>query len=135
MFDRIVWGGRAYWLAAAPLQDYFYAHPDLRPKFLGFNSACKRGYVAQWEIRKDRLYLVGMEMICQTDATFASLFPGGEEGVFADWVSGDLTCPYGNLVKYEHAGFARTLEHELILSVENGILRLARVKDNLPTGG
>jgi hypothetical protein len=46
-------------------------------------------------------------------------------------VSGDLACPYGGLAKYDHAGFARKLEHELILSIEKGIFKSARVKDNV----
>jgi hypothetical protein len=131
-FDKIVYEGREYGLAVLPLETYFTARPELRPRFSDFNSACMRGYVARWEVRGDRLFLAGMEMIRRTDATFASLFPGMEtEGVFAGWVSGKLTCPYGNLVKYDHAGFARTLEHELILSVENGLVRSAKVKDNV----
>ena len=126
MYDNITYEGKDYWLAAAPLEEYFAAAPARRPKFGGFNSACARGYVAKWEVRDMRLYLVGMDMILETDATFDSLFP---EGVaFAGWVSGDLSCPYGKLLKYDHAGFARTLEHELILSVENGIVRSAREK-------
>jgi hypothetical protein len=130
MYDRIVYNGEEYELAAMPLEVYFAANPALRPKFAGFNSACTRGYVARWEIRGGRLYLVGMEMIRETGATFLLLFPGGEGGVFADWVSGELVCPYGGLVEYKHAGFARKLEHELLLSVEDGVLKSAREKDN-----
>jgi hypothetical protein len=130
MYDRIVYEGREYGLAATPLEAHFAVKPELRPKFVGFNSGCARGYVARWEIRGDRLYLVGMDMIRKTDETFSSLFPDGEEGIFADWVSGELPCPYGGLMKYDHAGFARKLEHELILSIENGIFKSARVKNN-----
>ncbi|GHV46683.1 hypothetical protein FACS1894204_08800 [Synergistales bacterium] len=129
MYDSITYEEKDYWLAATPLEEHFAANPALRPKFVGFNSACARGYVAKWEIRDQRLCLVGMDMILETDAAFDSLFPDGV--VFAGWVSGELTCPYGGLLKYDHAGFARTLEHELILSVENGILKSARVKDNV----
>jgi hypothetical protein len=132
MFDKIAYEGQDYWLAAVPLETYFTANPGLRPQFSGFNTACMRGYIARWEIRDGRLFLTGMEMVRPTDATFASLFPGKEEeGVFADWVSGELTCPYGGLVKYRHAGFARTLEHEMILSIENGVFKSAKVKHNL----
>jgi hypothetical protein len=132
MYDKIVYEGKEYWLAATPLEAHFAANPGLRPKFEGFVSACARGYVARWEVRENRLCLTGMEMICRTDATFASLFSGGKDGVFAEWVSGDLVCPYGGLVKYDHAGFARKLEHELILSFRNGVLETARTRDNSP---
>ena len=130
MYDKIVYEGKEYGLAAAPLEIYFAANPDRRPKFLGFNSACSRGCVARWEIREARLYLTDIEMVCQTDATFDSLFPGGKDGVFAGWVSRELICPHGKLLKYDHAGFARKLERELILSVKNGVLESAKIKDN-----
>jgi hypothetical protein len=133
LYDRIVYDGKEYGLAAAPLEAYFAANPTLRPKFIGFNSACTRGYTARWEFRDGgRLYLVGMDMVCKTDATFDSLFPDGKDGVFAEWVSKELVCPYGALVKYDHAGFARKQEHELLLSVKNGVLESAKVRDNAP---
>jgi hypothetical protein len=130
LYDKIVYEGQEYGLAAAPLEACFAANPILRPKFTGFNSACTRGYIARWEFRGGRLYLVGMDMVCKTDATFDSLFPGGKDGVFAEWVSEELVCPCGALVKYEHAGFARKLEHELLLSVKNGVLESAKIRDN-----
>ena len=130
MYDKIVYEGKEYGLAAVPLEAHFAANPSLRPKFTGFNSACTRGYTAQWEIREGRLYLTGMEMVCKTDTTFDSLFPNGKDGIFAGWVRGELTCPYGNLLKYDHAGFVRRREYELILSLENGVLESARVQDN-----
>ena len=130
MYDKIVYEGKEYRLAAAPLEAHFIANPNLRPKFVGFNSGCTRGYVARWEVRGGRLYLVGMEMICKTDSTFDSLFPDEKDGVFAEWVSGELTCPYGSLVQYSHAGFARKLDHELILSIENGVLVSEKIKND-----
>jgi hypothetical protein len=45
-------------------------------------------------------------------------------------VSGDLVCPYGKMLRYDHAGFASVREHELILTFENGILKSAKIIDN-----
>ena len=50
--------------------------------------------------------------------------------MFAGWVSGDLKCPYGKMLKYDHAGFSSVREHELILTFENGILKSERRVDN-----
>jgi hypothetical protein len=129
-YDGIVYEGADYGLAATPLEDYFKAHADARPKFTSFNTACMRGYIARWEVRGEKLYLVGMDMKRETDATFESIFPDARDGMFAGWVSGDLVCPYGKKLRYDHAGFARKMEHELILTFEKGILKSARRVDN-----
>jgi hypothetical protein len=130
MYDRIIFNDVEYGLAATPLESYFAANPELRPKFTSFNTGCARGYVARWEVRDERLWLVGMDMVCETDATFASIFRDAREGIFAEWVIGELVCPYGKMLKYDHAGFCRVMEHELILDIENGVLKSFRTKDN-----
>jgi hypothetical protein len=130
MYEKIKYDGAEYGLAAMPLEKYFKANPSRRPKFNGFNTGCMRGYLARWEVREDKLYLVGMDMVLRTDATFTSVFPDARDGLFADWVDGDLICPYGKLLRYDHAGFASTREHELILTFEKGILKSAKKVDN-----
>jgi hypothetical protein len=50
--------------------------------------------------------------------------------MFADWVSGDLVCPYGKMLKFDHAGFSSVREHELILTFGKGILKSSRTVDN-----
>jgi hypothetical protein len=130
VYDKIKYRGTDYGLAATPLEGYFSAHPEARPKFRGMNTSCMRGYVAQWEVRGEKLYLSGMEMVLQTDSTFETVFPGGAGGVFADWVSEDLVCPFGKMLKYDHAGFSRKMEHELILTVEGGIVKSEKTKTN-----
>jgi hypothetical protein len=131
MYDKIIYEGKDYGLAAAPLEYYFSANAELRPNFTSFNSGCMRGYVGRWEIRGDRLYLVGMDMVRETASTFASIFPDACDGIFADWVSGDLVCPHGKLVKYDHAGFQSKREHELILTIESGVLKSTAARDNV----
>jgi hypothetical protein len=130
MYDKITYEGADYGLAATPLEAFFKANPEKRPNFKSFNSGCMRGYVAKWEVRTGKLYLVGMEMLRATEATFKSIFPDAGGGIFADWVSGELACPYGKMLRYDHAGFARKMERELILAVEAGKVVSTRTKDN-----
>jgi hypothetical protein len=130
MYEKIRYEGVNYDLAAMPLEKYFDANPSRRPKFLGFNTGCMRGYLARWDVRDQKLYLVGMDMVLQTDAAFSSVFPEARDGLFAEWVSGDLVCPYGKMLKYDHAGFASIREHEMILTFENGMLKSTRIVDN-----
>ena len=131
MCDRIRCCGGEYYLAATPLEDYFVLHPDLRPSFQGFHTGCVRGYIGEWAVHGSELYLTGLRMVLSTDATFGTLFPdAGAKGVFADWVSGDLKCPHGKIVKSVHAGFASIWEEELHLFFENGILLRAEERRN-----
>lgn len=123
MCDKIRYEGTEHYLAATPLEDYFVLHPEVRPVFQGFHSGCMRGYIAEWAIREKRLYLTDIRMMLSTTATFASLFPeAASEGVFADWVTGNLKCPHGRIVKSVHAGFDSIWEEELHLFLENGLL-------------
>jgi hypothetical protein len=121
MFDKIKYEGTEYNLASTPLEGYFAESGKERPKFTGFRTDCFRGYVARWEVEDGKLYLSGMDMKSQTDATFASLFPPGEK-VFASWVSGELQCPYGALKNYRHEGFASEYEHTKKFTVEKGVV-------------
>lgn len=126
MYDKIVVDGREHWLAATPLEVYFKRYPEKRPVFKSFNSGCMRGYVALWEVRGDMLYLTGVQMINETDSSFASIFPDVDDGVFAEWVSGELRCTSGKLIKADNAGFASTREFERLLSIESGIVLSSR---------
>ena len=120
-FDRLKYNEQDYGLAATPLSTYFSLHPEQRPVFASFNTACMRGYVADWEIRENALYLTGVEMVCKTESSFSSLFPNPPDGgVFAEWVSGVFRCVSGKLMRYEHAGFASVYEHEVSFTIEKG---------------
>jgi hypothetical protein len=46
-------------LRGTPLSDYFVLR-GMTPDFQDFSTACWRGYVGEWEITLDRLYLIGM---------------------------------------------------------------------------
>jgi hypothetical protein len=84
------------------------------------------GFVASWEVRGGKLYLVGVEMACETESTFETMFPDSGRGIFADWVNGELVCSYGGLLKKRNMlDFSVKREHELILTVENGVLKSA----------
>jgi len=88
-----------------------FAKPGV-PSFV-FSAACWRGYLGTWEVREGRLYLVSLvgryEML-------------GDEPVFAEWVSGVLRIPRGELLEYVHMGFESVYERELRLRVEAGVV-------------
>lgn len=125
MYDRITINGEDLNLAAAPLEEFFRRNPVKRPAFSSFNSGCMRGYVASWEVREGRLYLTGIRMVCDTESSFASIFPDAPDGVFADWVSGELRCSSGRLLEVDNAGFGGRREFETTLEVEEGVVLFA----------
>jgi hypothetical protein len=88
-------------------------------------TALWRGYVGQWEISENRLYLVGLEGKLRKGDTKASLetfFPGSPKRVLADWYSGEIRVPQGKLLDYVHGGYASTYEVDLFLSIKNGVV-------------
>ena len=114
-----------------PLSDYF-AQMGHQPEFQGRSTACWRGYVGQWEILLDRLYLVGISATYAdgTGVGLDSLFPGFTDRVFAHWYTGVINIPKGKLIKYVHMGYLSQYEQDLFLAVENGIVVETQLRDN-----
>jgi hypothetical protein len=96
-------------------------HMTPQDSFLIGVTACWRGYVAKWELRNGRFYL--LEIRGKYEVT-------GEEPLFADWFSGVLRIPRGQLLQYVHMGFASVYEEELHIKIERGMAVKSRVIDN-----
>jgi hypothetical protein len=77
-----------------------------------FSTACWRGYIGSWELKGGRLYLVGLQGRCE--------MVGGEP-IPADWVSGWIRVPRGELLEYVHMGFESVYEEELQVRFEDGV--------------
>ena len=119
-------------MRVTPLSDYFVLM-GLRPDFQIRSTACWRCYVGEWEITLDRLYLVGISANYDdgTEVTLASLFPEYESRVFANWYSGVLSIPQGDLVEYVHMGYASVYEKDLLIFVEKGVIVDTRLRVNI----
>lgn len=90
------------------------------------STACWRGYVGSWEVRGGLLYLTRVvgryEML-------------GDEPIFADWFSGVLSIPRGELLRYVHMGFGSVYEQNLYLKVEGGRVVESWTVDNRGKSG
>ena len=117
-----------------PLESYF-AMSGHHPKFRWKHSAHWRGYLGSWEIRNDRLYLIGLSgtLMDGTKVCLDTLFPGFAERVFAHWFSGRLRLGRGDIVHYEHMGFASRYAVEVFLDVERGVAIGEHKEHNEPT--
>lgn len=129
--EKLLFNGQQLRLCEVPLNAYF-ALTGAAPKFRAETSACWRGYVGTWDIQDSRLYLIDIGG-CYADGspiTLESLFPGFPDRVFAHWYSGALRVPQGELLKYRHMGWASTFESDLLIEVEDGIVRGMHVRRN-----
>lgn len=107
---------------------------EVLPKDREINTANWDGYKAYWSIRDNRLCLdrieveryneVGMlshvEIIPEDDMrkVFGKYYQ--QQEIVATWVNGTIRVAKGNVLYYVHSGFIRNLEHEQILTVEQG---------------
>ncbi|MDR3653361.1 MAG: hypothetical protein P4L34_10395 [Paludibacter sp.] len=140
--DKISYIGQEYVLASEPLSPYLYSN-KIEKLFIGFNSACYRGYYATWKIENKSLYLMDIESpasLKNEDAdkmeeqrsAMNTLFPG-QTKIFADWVNGKLKIQSGKILKYVPMGYESVYESDLFLTFENGILVNEKVVINTPT--
>jgi hypothetical protein len=86
-----------------------------------FSTACWRGYQGTWEIKDGKFYLVGLRGRFRLQ---------GEEPLLADWFSGVLRIPRGELLQYVHMGFGSVYEEEVHVKIERGQVIASRVINN-----
>jgi len=87
------------------------------------STACWRRYVGRWALREGQFLLVGFE----PDSAFELLSP---EPLFADWFSGVLRIPRGEMLMYVHMGFGSVYAQELHIKIKDGVEVARRVRDN-----
>lgn len=88
-----------------------------------FSTACWRNYMGSWKIEEGRFYLVGIIGIYELV---------GDEPLFAEWFSGTLRVPIGNMTEYVHMGYASKYERELFIDVKNGLVVQREIKSFQP---
>lgn len=126
--DRIIYNNEEYGLASVPLGPYLRTRGI---EFVSRTTANWRGYVSTWEITEDKLFLVGLSAYLGNNKNVGIdyLFPG-QNKVFADWFTGEVRIPRGELLLYVHAGFGSIYTEDLFLDFQNGVLKGSRLVDN-----
>ena len=94
-------------------------HDD--PDSILFSTACWRGYQGTWEIKHGQFYLVDLR---------GRLRLQGEEPLLADWFSGVLRIPRGEILQYVHMGFGSVFEEEVHVKIVSGKVVASRVINN-----
>lgn len=119
-------------LYSNPLENYWQKTGKRKPNFKVAEN-CKRGYVAAWAIENNQLLLTHIHgehyvttfflgnKLVETDVK--KLFPkSGNLGVLANWFSGKLRIPAGQMTQYEHYDYNSRFEKEIIITIDKGLV-------------
>ena len=131
--EKLRYNGADHLMCTTPLEDYLAAR-EPRPEFMFQSTALRRGYVGNWEIIDDHLYLTGLRGKLKSGDTVSiqSIFEGFPGSVFAYWYSGIIRLPQGELLQYVHGGFESIYERDLLLHLERGVIKIVVTQRNEP---
>ena len=124
--DILIWKNDTISLYNNPLGSY----PKLDDlnlfgdKNVGYSTACWKGYIAEWKIIDNSLYLSNIYSCDyaysenKINADLKKLFPKEYHNgiVLANWYSGKLSVPYGKLINRE----LKIFESEWLLKIDKG---------------
>ncbi len=144
--DKLILDGKEVELFENPLEAFWpdgQGRPNIETVGLPreeiiISSNNWRGYVAEWAIRGDRLFLTDLSRRCGipkwrawmkpwADDEYRSVpmelvLPGKKLPVFAEWYSGRLKIPQGKMTRYVHMGYGSEYERELLIEIKNGVV-------------
>lgn len=154
--DELVVDGKTYPLNTNPLAGWLAAHPERTLPEGVVSTGDWRGYTAEWEIRGGALWLRKVQKLhtrqfpsnepkpitpapdparCVVEDWYwrcnwiRDLFPGDGE-VRADWYTGTLIVPTGEMLDYVHMGYGSTYSRYLVVWVRKGqVLRQLELDD------
>jgi hypothetical protein len=126
--DKILIEGRENRLYCEPLELYWNDY-NPKPDFVPPHTACWRGYIAFWTVEATKLHLTGIDTENES-LKIEKVFPGKEAPIFADWFTGELRIPQGEMLQYVHMFYQSRFESDLFLLVDNGIVLNEWVVDN-----
>jgi hypothetical protein len=127
--DIISYNGETTTIATEPLKPYLETRSDV--SFIFKSTALVRGYIGSWKIKNKKLFLVALAGFIENNVKvdLKYLFPNKKE-VFADWFSGDIKIPEGDLLQNINIGYASVFARDRMLNFNKGILIGEMVKDN-----
>lgn len=128
--DILLYNGKKTTIASEPLKPYLETREDV--SFILKSTAIVRGYIGNWEIKNNKLFLISLlgfiENQEQVDLNF--LFPDKNE-VFADWFTGDIRIPQGKMLKKVNLGYESIFEKNRILRFKEGVFTNETVENQV----
>lgn len=135
--DAIDVDGRMLKLHTNPLTPLLQARGWVPPADAARSSSNWRGHMARWQLDDDQLVLSDVTIFVRDTgegprngrkrrSIKAELFPG-QDRVVANWYTGTLVMPDGEMTRYVHMGYASTYSHYQLVRVQQGqvVARLA----------
>lgn len=121
-------GGNEHALNTNPLAAHLEHTGWTPPADAVISSANWRGYIASWEVKNDQLFLIDVTIRLHGTARgdyvkksiIEDLFPSVSDGVIANWFSGALIVPQGEITHYVHMGYGSSYESYQVLRIESG---------------
>lgn len=119
--DILSYNGKKTTIATEPLKTYLETRSDV--SFIFKSTALVRGYIANWKIKNKKLFLVSLVGFIKSNekVDLEYLFPNKIE-VFADWFSGKIRIPEGDMLEKINLGYSSVYERDRILNFKKGIL-------------
>ena len=132
--EKLIYKDVEFYIGTYPLETY------LAEKQICFNwesSTCWRGYYGTWLIEDDKLFLIDLSATIIKDygmwkwpfeyveVGLDYLFPN-QDKVFAEWFSGKIHLPYGNMIP----SYFRIYEKNIVLEFVSGKLVASHIEDN-----
>ena len=133
--DVLYYRGQRWWLLARPAEADSALSAALDKNLPGDrcqSTANWSGYVGYWSIQGDMLVLdsIRVEQLKDDECVDVTLPHSSLKRVFkayeekgvtvARWYSGTLRLARGKMLRYEHTGWNRNYENEMVLTVQNG---------------
>lgn len=124
--ELVIYKGDTLTMLSEPLEIYLREnepreklHPVLGN---GSSTALWRGYVGLWKIDDGRLLLVDIYAFGdKTQSIKKFIFKNQIEAVFADWFTGELVIGKGKVIRYNHSGYDRSYEQEIVVNIRSGM--------------
>tara|TARA_B100002019_G_C21022106_1_gene475366 strand:+ start:49 stop:465 length:417 start_codon:yes stop_codon:yes gene_type:complete len=119
--DILSYNGKKTTIATEPLKTYLETRSDV--SFIFKSTALVRGYIGNWKIKNKKLFLVSLVGFIKSNekVDLEYLFPNKIE-VFADWFSGKIRIPEGDMLEKINLGYSSVYERDRILNFKKGIL-------------
>lgn len=134
--ERMIIGRDTFEMLTLPIESDSVVSAFVRQRYQTklVTTACWRGYVGEWELVDDMLYLNKLQpggdgkwVPVLPDGLWVSVLPDGlfetyNDGgrVKATWFTGELRLAKGDYIYYVHDGFLRYYPDEWIYQVERG---------------
>lgn len=128
--DKIIIKGVEYSLLTNPL-DLYWNEKNPKPPIGYPRTSCWRGYIAHWEILENSLFLIDIKFFTPGgEAGLDYVFPVNNGRVKADWFTGNLRIPIGNLLQYVHQDYRSVYDSDLYIMINKGNVKDQEYKAN-----